>query len=336
MKLALVGLGNVGQGFLQILREKLSDLDTLQPQLVAVITRSRGTLWDPNGLDLELVYQFRQNLRLYPTTPTLQRDLDPLTLITVCNADVMIEASPSDFMTAQPALDYVYGALNSGKHAVLVNKGPIALDYHGLQDRAQEVGRKLYFEGTVMAGTPSIRLAREALQGCQITRFRGILNGTTNYILSQMENGMEYADALRRAQELGYAETDPTADVEGWDAAGKVIILAASLFGLALTFDQMRVQGISGLTLADLKSARAQGERWKLIAEATPEGGSVQPMRLPLDHPLANVPDAINAIQYSTDLLGDVTLIGAGAGRLPTGFAILSDLFALHRHMSIV
>ncbi|MCU0496396.1 MAG: homoserine dehydrogenase [Anaerolineae bacterium] len=336
MKLALIGLGNVGQGFLQILRDKSSELAVLQPQLVAVITRSRGTLWDPNGLDLELVYQFRQNLRLYPTTPTLQRDLDPLTLITTCNADVLIEASPSDFMTAQPALDYVYAALNSGLHAVLVNKGPIALDYHGLKHRAEEVGRKLYFEGTVMAGTPSIRLAQEALQGCEIKRFRGILNGTTNYILTQMENGMEYADALRRAQELGYAETDPTADVEGWDAAGKVIILTAALFGHSLTFDQMHVQGISQLTQADIQAAREAGERWKLIAEGTPEGGSVQPMRLPLDHPLANVPDAINAIQYTTDLLGDVTLIGAGAGRSQTGFAILSDLFAIHRHMSIL
>jgi homoserine dehydrogenase len=182
-----------------------------------------------------------------------------------------------------------------------------------------------------MAGTPSIRLAMQALAGCTIGEARGILNGTTNYILTQMEGGMSYADALKQAQQLGYAEADPAGDVEGWDAAGKAIILARALFNSPITFKDMEVKGITGITAEDVKAAAAAGEKWKLVARVTAEGGSVQPMRVKLSNPLAAVSGATNAITYSTDLLGDITLVGAGAGRLQTGFGLLSDLLDIAR-----
>jgi homoserine dehydrogenase len=182
-----------------------------------------------------------------------------------------------------------------------------------------------------MAGTPSIRLALEALSGCSITRVRGILNGTTNFILTQMQSGHSYIDALAAAQSLGYAEADPSADVDGWDAAGKLQILSNVLFGGFAETGGVEVSGITGITRENMQIAEENGERYKLIAEATPEGGRVQMMRLPLIDPLANVSGATNAVTFSTDLMGDVTLIGAGAGRKETGFAILSDLLAIHR-----
>jgi homoserine dehydrogenase len=220
--------------------------------------------------------------------------------------------------------------LESGQHVVLANKGPVAVAYPELASRAKAAGKLLRFEATVMAGTPSIRLGAQALAGCKITQARGILNGTTNYILTQMEDGMSYADALARAQALGYAEADPTADVDGWDAAAKAVILAAALFGARLTLADMSVRGIRDLTTQDIATAKAAGERWKLIAQVTPTGGSVQPTRVPLAHPLAGVSGTTNAVTYITDLLGDVTLVGAGAGRLQTGFGLLSDLLEIH------
>lgn len=177
-----------------------------------------------------------------------------------------------------------------------------------------------------MAGTPSIRLAMQALKGCEIREAQGILNGTTNFILTQMEGGLGYEEALAQAQALGYAEADPTADVEGWDAAGKVMILARALFNSTITLKDMEVQGISQISAADVKAAQEAGEKWKLIARVTPTSGSVRPVRVALSNPLAAVSGAMNAITYSTDLLGDVTLVGAGAGRLQTGFGLLSDL----------
>jgi len=336
MKLALIGFGTVGQGLAEILRDKGAELKRqydFTADIVAVATQTRGSLYHPDGLDARdlLVAIQKGHLDHYPDVPDLTRNWDALTIIRQSNADVLVESSHTNLQTAQPALDYCYAAFDSGKHVVLANKGPVALAYAELKERARRAGKRLLFEGTVMAGTPAIRLAMEALAGCTIHEARGILNGTTNYILTQMETGMRYADALAEAQRLGYAEADPSGDVDGWDAAGKVIILAAALFNKKLTFADLSVTGISGIGEADVAAAKAAGEKWKLIARVTPEGGSVAPARVPLSDPLAAVAGATNAIIYTTDLLGDVTLVGAGAGRLQTGFALLSDLLAIAR-----
>jgi homoserine dehydrogenase len=331
MKIALIGLGTVGQGLLEILRDKGAELKAqngFDAQIVAVMTRSKGTLYDPNGLDIPALLSAAKvgNLNQYPKSNSLQRNQDILSLIKTCNADVLVECSNTDLQTGQPALDYCYAAFESGKHVVLANKGPVAVAYDELVARATQAGRELRFEATVMAGTPSIRLAMQALRGCQISEAKGILNGTTNYILTQMESGMSYSDALAQAQQLGYAEADPAGDVEGWDAAGKVIILARALFNSTITLKEMDVKGITEITPADVLVATNAGEKWKLIARVTPQGGSVQPMRVKLSNPLAAVSGGTNAITYTTDLLGDVTLVGSGAGRQQTGFGLLSDL----------
>jgi homoserine dehydrogenase len=336
MKLALIGFGVVGQGLVEILRDNADDLCRsfgFAPQITAVATQRRGSLYYPEGLQIDelLAAIAKGHLDHYPAAAGLIRNWDALHIIRDSSADVIVESTHSNFETAQPALDYCRAAFDSGKHVVLANKGPVALAYSELIALAKRAGKKLYFESTVMAGTPSIRLAMEALAGCRITEAHGILNGTTNYILTQMENGMPYSEALAQAQALGYAEANPVADVDGWDAAGKALILANAVFGKSLTLSQMTVKGISDLTPADIEAARDVGERWKLIAYVTPEGGSVQPTRLPITNPLANISGATNAISYQTDLLGSVTLIGPGAGRLPTGFGLLADLLHIHR-----
>ncbi|HLA42413.1 MAG TPA: homoserine dehydrogenase, partial [Aggregatilineales bacterium] len=253
------------------------------------------------------------------------------------NADAIIEVTYTDIKTGQPALDHCRAALESGKHIATTNKGPIALAYRELKALAHQHQAHIGFEGTVMSGTPSLQMGMNALVGCTINEVRGIFNGTTNYILTQMESGKSYSEALEEAQELGYAEADPTADVEGHDAMGKVLILANTVMGGELSAADVSCTGITALSVRAINEAKANNERWKLIGSARREGnkivGSVQPVRLPITDPLAGISGATNAITFSTDLLGDVTLVGPGAGKMPTGFALLADLLAIHRRI---
>ena len=336
MRIILIGFGVVGQGLARILRDKAAELHARQrftAQIVGVATATKGVLYHPLGLDIEALLRAADSgsFDAYPDDAQLQRDWDARTLIGAADADVLVEASPTDLETAQPALDYCRLALGRGLHLALANKGPVALDYANLKAAAGASNLQMRYEATVMAGTPVLHLAEDALAGCAISTARGILNGTTNYILTRMEEGLAYDEALAQAQALGYAETDPTGDVEGWDAAGKVLILANALFGGAMTMGDLDVAGITEISPDDIADAGANGERYKLIAEVSASGGSVGPRRLPADDPLASVGGATNAITLETDLIGAVTLIGAGAGQLETGYALLSDLLAIHR-----
>ena len=339
MKLILNGFGVVGQGFAEILRDKSADLQRkhdFTAEIIGVTTASKGALYHAEGLDLSALFAAAADggFASYPDQSGLRRGLTVDEMIAAGGSDALVEVSPTNLETAQPALGICHRALDAGLHLVLANKGPAALDYANLKAKARDRKLQMRYEATVMAGSPTMRLAEEALAGCEIRSARGILNGTTNYILTQMESGMSYAKALALAQELGYAETDPTADVEGWDAAGKVLILAKALFGAQLGMTDLDVSGITAIGESDIAEAKAAGERYKLIARAAPDGGSVRATRLPLDDPLASVGGATNAITLETDLMGDITLIGAGAGKLETGFAILSDLMAIQRAAS--
>ncbi|HMP39839.1 MAG TPA: homoserine dehydrogenase [Roseiflexaceae bacterium] len=336
-RIILIGFGAVGQGFAQILRDQGARIATqtgADLRLVGVATRSRGSVGDPAGINpATLLDALRHDgdLRRLPGSTSHT----PHELIATLDADLLIEATATDLQSGEPATSHIRAALARNMHVVTVNKGPAALHLAALRREAAVAGCFFGFEGTVMAGTPALRLALEDLAGCEIREVRGIVNGTTNYILTQMEGGMEYGAALAEAQRLGYAEADPTGDVEGFDAAGKAAIMAAAIMDTPLHPDQVERTGISGITGMAVAEAAAAGERWKLIArvwrDASGVHASVQPTRLPATHPLAGVGGATNALTITTDLLGEVTLIGPGAGGIATGFAILSDILALHR-----
>jgi homoserine dehydrogenase len=340
-KLALIGFGNVGQGLAEILRRKGESLrQTLgfEAQIVAICTQSKGSLYHPAGLDIEqLLNAVREagSFEGYADAAGLQRGWETLQIIRESNADTIVEISYTDLESGQPAIDYCRAAFESGKNVVTANKGPVALAYQELSALAAEKGVRWAFEGTVMSGTPALRLPVATLAGNDISEVRGILNGTTNYILTKMEAGQSYADALAKAQELGYAEADPTADVEGYDALSKVLILANVIMDTPLKREQVSCRGISHLTLADIEQAKTEGKRWKLIGRVKREGNvvtaSVAPEMLPLEDPLAAVMEAKNAITYQTDLMGPITLVGAGAGRLETGYALLIDVINIGR-----
>lgn len=337
-RLALIGFGNVGQGLARILQQQGADLTQRYGahfQIVAVSDLLKGSVYDPNGLDIVGLLEAMEEDGNLENVKAPYKGWDAMRTVSETNADVIVEISYTDLQTGEPALSHIRTALGAGKHVVTTNKGPIALHYPELHALAEEHGVEIGAEGTVMSGTPALRLGMELLAGAGVARIQGILNGTTNYMLTQMELGNTYADALADAQARGYAEADPTGDVEGYDAAGKVVILANMLMGAALKMEDIDRTGISGLTPADIEAAKEAGERWKLIGsvEKSADGirAAVKPQRLPLSHPLAGVGGATNAITYSTDLLGDVTLVGPGAGRVETGYALISDMLAIHR-----
>ncbi len=334
-KLALIGFGNVGQGLTQILRDLDFSEQGAKFTIVAVCDLLKGSVYNPAGLNPAQLLETVALDGSLASVPAPHRDWDAIRTITDTNADVIVEMSYTDLQTGEPAMTHIRTALTNGKHAIMTNKGPVALYYAELRALAAKHGVELGVEGTVMSGTPSLRLGTELLSAAHITKIQGIVNGTTNYILTRMEQGDSYASALAEAQAKGYAEADPTGDVEGHDAVGKVVILANLLMGASLRINDVDRTGITGLTVQDIEAARAAGERWKLIGTVEKTGmgirASVQPTRIPITHPLAGVGGATNAITYTTQLLGDVTLIGPGAGRIETGYALIGDLLAIHR-----
>ncbi len=336
-RLLLVGFGNVGQGFAQLLIDRKDALAAdfgCSFTIVGVTTRSRGSVYATDGLDPQALLDAVQSGILNGV------DCDHTgwsveDMLANAEADIMVETSYTNLETAEPASSYIRQALQNGMHVSTANKGPVALNYAELAGLANEKGLQLQAEGTVMSGTPAVALGLDQLKAAGVTQVKGILNGTTNYILTQMEDGMSYADALKVAQDLGYAEADPAGDVEGHDAAGKVVILANMLLNAGIKPADVATDGITNISSADVDAAKAAGERWKLIGAIEVVDGaikaSVSPQRLSTAHPLANVMGATNAITYTTEAMGDVTLIGAGAGRVETGYSILQDLLAIHR-----
>lgn len=342
-RIGLIGCGTVGQGLLEILdkkKEYLRDTFGFEAKIVAISDKLKGTLLVPEGIDIPDVLGVLGrggNLADAPKVRSGQAEpLDPLDMIEKTDADIIAELTYTNIETAEPATSYIKKALRSGKHVVTSNKGPAALHYRELADLARKNGLQFRIEGTVMSGTPVFHLAESGLPGNDIREVKGILNGTTNFILTKMETeGMDYADALKLAQKLGYAEANPTADVEGFDALAKIVILSNVLMGGSLKTTDVPRKGISAIGKADVAAAKKEGYRFKLIAQAKKEAGrvvaSVSPQKLPLSDPLAGVMGAQNALSFETDLMGRVTIQGAGAGKTETGFSILSDLLAIYR-----
>lgn len=340
--LSIIGFGTVGQGLAELLARKEALLKRdygLDIRLVSVANARHGFIYRDEGLDIPTLLNLaanRQPLTEYPAAFHWNNTLEGLQ---VTGGDVLAEATGTNLRDAEPGISHIRSALKEGMHVITANKGPAALYAQELFALAREHGVQLRLESTVMAGTPVISTLREGLAGAQVQAIRGILNGTTNYILSAMAAGREYADVLAEAQAQGYAEADPTSDVEGYDAVAKTLILAALVFGHSLRPEQVIRQGITRITKAQMQRAMEQGKRIKLVASLRllPERATnsearlearVEPTELPESDPLARIDGVLNAISIQTDTLPEVTIIGPGAGRLQTGQGLLADLIA--------
>ncbi len=344
IKIGLIGCGTVGTGVLEILeakREHLKNTFDFEAKVVAISDLHKGSILVPDGIDirtmLNLLKEGKRIDQYYGEGKTAEL-LNPLDMIEKCEAKIIAELTYTDIKTGEPATSYIKKALRTGMHVVTSNKGPAALYYHELRKMADQNGLCFRIEGTVMSGTPVFSLFESGLAGNEIREVKGILNGTTNFILSKMEqDNMGYREALELAQELGYAEADPTADVEGYDAVAKIVILSNVLLEGNITPDDVKRQGITGLTREQVLTAKDQGFRYKLIAQAKKSGSGVEaavsPQKLPLSDALTGVMGAQNALTFDLDLMGKVTIQGAGAGKIETGYSILSDILAIHRHM---
>lgn len=334
INIGIIGFGTVGRGFCELLLQKgdqLKEQFDLEYRVIAVSDRSLGTVYCAGGLDLVQMLS-QQEKKMKFTHHCI--DLTVFDLIADLHVDVWCELTNTNLQHAFPAIDHIRHALGSGKHVITTNKGPAFLHYRELQELAEIQGVEFLIEGTVMAGTPVINLLNGPLTGCRITGIKGILNGTTNFMLSEMENGLDYEEALSKARQLGYAEADPVGDVDGLDAMAKVKILSNLILEKELDPPAIYREGIRGITREDIIRASNLNKRWKLIGcvedhDSIPRA-YVRPEMLDLDHPLASVNGNMNAITFTTDLLGDVTIIGPGAGKKETGYAVLNGLIRVN------
>ncbi len=337
MRLVLIGFGTVGQGFAELLleeRDRLAAEHGLVWKVVGIADTVKGCTYDPGGIDLAAALEAAKAGARLTGCPGGD-GWDALTMIGNADADVVLEATFTDLDTGEPATGHVRAALERGMHVVTTNKGPVALHAAELSALAAARGVRFLFEGAVMSGTPLLNLVRECLAGAGVEEVAGILNGTTNFILTRMEEGLSYDAALAEAQQRGYAEAVPDADVEGWDALAKATILANVVFGAALRPADIPCRGITGITAEDVARAVREGQRYKLVGRVWRDGGAVRaevaPRLVALTHPLAAVAGATNAATIRTRALGEVTVVGPGAGRRETGYAMLNDLVHIGR-----
>lgn len=312
MKLLLIGFGTVGQGLAELLIQKKDALKKnygFNYKVVGICDMLKGSVYSAKGINLE------DAIKMASSGKSLSKNkIEALDMIKKADADVMLEATYTDIKTAEPATSHIREAMKKGMHVVTTNKGPLALHYRELRDLAKKKKVHFLYEGTVMSGLPLLNLIRESLAGSEISEIKGILNGTTNYILTRMEEGMSYHNALKKAQELGYAEAVPDADVLGGDALAKVTILANVVFGAELKPFDSPCEGITKITEESIAMAKISGKRFKLIGRVWREGNkvkaSVAPLQINLMHPLAGVMEATNAVTISTDTVREITLVG--------------------------
>ena len=335
----LVGFGVVGRGLAELLLEKgelLRSKFGVEVRIVGICDLKLGSIANDEGVDLRKAIKLTDSgkmLRDYDLPA--KRGLTSLEAIRETSSNIVVEVTWTNIETGEPGLTHIKEALSSGKHVATTNKGPIALAYRELADLAKAKGVQLKFEGTVLSGTPVFNMRWSCLAAAEVKKVTGIVNGTTNFILTEMEKGLSYEEALRRAQELGYAEADPTLDVDGWDAAVKAAILANVLMNGNLKPKDVERRGIRGITLEEVLKSKEKGSRLKLLAEVKEEGGKVVarvvPTQVPMTDVLAGVSGVLNALRLETDVLGEVTIMGPGAGRRPTGYALLNDIIEISK-----
>jgi homoserine dehydrogenase len=339
--LALVGFGHVGRRFARLLAERRDWLSLdydLDCRVVAVVTRTHGAAFRESGLDaVALAVAVEEGKPIADAADDAGDSFDVIRLLARSDAalKVVIETTTLDITAGQPAIDHVRAALQAGCHVATANKGPAAFAYEELSVLAEDRGRSFLFEGAVMDGVPIFNLVRDTLPAVQITGFRGVINSTTNHILTSLEEGEGFDAALERMQALGIAEADPSLDVDGWDAAAKTAALANVLMRARMTPQAVEREGIGPGTARLAMAAKARGARVRLVASAQTVSGavstSVRPVELPESDLLAGLRGLANALVLQTDLLGEIAICQLGGSLTQTAYALLSDLITIRR-----
>lgn len=334
IKLAIMGFGNAAKAFTKILVNKQHELeaDGLYFRITAVSTGSKGNLQGANLLPeallsaLETEGHFR-GLTDYAT------DLNTLELIQQADYDVMIELTPLEIFSGQPAISHIEAALRRGKHVITANKGPIAWAYKELTALAQAQAVRFLYETTVMDGTPIFNLTKATLPYCKVTEIKGILNTTTNFVLEHLAKGEALDDVMEEGRRRGFVEADPSLDIDGWDAAAKLTALMNVLMDAGIKPTDVKREGISHITEADIKAAQEEGQTIKLLCKGSigPNGPEavVEPTRIPLTSLYAAIDETSSVVSITTDLMGELSIVEHNPEIEQTGFGIFSDLIDL-------
>jgi homoserine dehydrogenase len=352
LDLVMVGFGNVGRRFVRLLGELAPALARdygIETRVTAVTTRTRGQVFNPNGIDaVALASSVEAGGRLgttstnpgagAPRSRTFLRETIRRSAAAARQGRlVIVEATTLDVESGQPAIAHVRAALAGGAHVVSANKGPAAFAYRALAAAARRANRCFLFESAVLDGIPLFNLTRATLPAVAITGFEGVVNSTTNYILTKMEEGQTFDSALADMQRAGIAEADASLDVDGWDAAAKTAILANVLLGARLTPQTVQREGISAAAAERLRAARAAGKRLKLVASAARDGKGVRArvrlVELPETDLLAQLDGQQNAVVLHTDLVGEIAVVQRGSGLTHTAYGLVSDLVAIGREV---
>jgi homoserine dehydrogenase len=337
-RLALVGFGNVGRALVRLLEEKKADLFEkyqITYSITGIATSRHGAAINPDGIDPQSALnavELGGSLDGLSTQPAPQEIGE---FICACPADVLFENSPVNYLTGQPAIDHLRTGLECGMHAITANKGPVVHAHQELTDLARSKGRRFFHESAVMDGAPIFSLFRGSLPAARLKGFRGVLNSTTNLILTRMENGQSFDDAVKYAQKIGIAETDPSGDIDGWDAAVKIAALVTVLMDYPLKPQQVERNGIRGITSEDVARARQNGQRWKLVCSArrTPDGveAKVGPELVLPSSPIYSVENTTSIVEFETDVLGLLSVVESDPGPHTTAYGLLADfLNAVH------
>jgi homoserine dehydrogenase len=335
-KLALIGFGNVARALARLLERKqqlLLDEHAITFSFTGIATGHHGFAINPSGLDIDQALKLAEDGKSIAALSATEAN-SALEVIRRSQADVMFENSPVNHENGRPAIDHVRAALQAGMHAITANKGTVVFGYKELRALAERQGREFLFESTVLGGSPVFSVFRECMPTAELHSFRGVLNSTSNIILSRMERGEMFDEAVRYCQSIGVAETDPAADVDGWDAAIKVAALVTVLMGISLTPKEVQRTGIREISREMVEGARADGKRYRLVCSAekmdTSVRATVSPQLVTAADPLYGMQDSTTGIAFRTDVLGDYSIIesereGMVAGPEPTAYGLLAD-----------
>jgi homoserine dehydrogenase len=335
LRIILIGYGIVGQSFTKLLLSKLVDLYNIygmKPRIVACVD-NKGSAIDTSGLDIQRLLEIKKNkgtVGEYHRNKTSR--LEPLQIIENIDAEIVMELTPTNLKDGEPGLSHIISAMKYSKNVITVNKGPLSVAFSSLIELANYNGIIFKFSGTVGGGTPILEFAKRCLKGDRIVSFKGILNGTTNFILSKMEEGLTFKNALKDAQIKGYAETIPSLDIDGFDAAAKLVIMANWLMGMKVALEDVNRTGITKVSTQEVSKALKKGNAIKLIASCENKKLVVKPMEVSKLDPLC-VNGTLNSVTFSLEYAGNQTIIGRGAGGIETASAVLRDMIEIRENI---
>ena len=332
----MLGFGNAGRAFAKLLLSKSEEIINTYDRsikVVAIATGHHGSLVDEAGIDLEKALADMEMFQHFDSERVKSSKMNAMEIAERVHYDVLIELTPLDIFSGQPAIDHIKAALNRRKHAITANKGPVAWAFEELNRLAEQQGVRFCYETTVMDGTPVFNLVEETLRMCSVTEVKGILNTTTNFILEELSKGKEYEDVILEGRRRGFVEADPSLDVEGWDAAAKTAALLNVLMRAGITPFSIHRKGIEDITLEQIRDAEARGKVIKLLCRGFIENGKivgrVAPEEINKGDLLASITGTSSVVSITTDLMGTVTVVEHDPEIQQTGYGIFSDLIRI-------